>query len=64
MMTGAGEVVPVGNPQALADAVLRVLQGARLDSVLAGNLKTQFSSAACAAHYAALFEQMLAEAAG
>ncbi|MCB1844571.1 MAG: glycosyltransferase family 4 protein [Halioglobus sp.] len=62
-MTGAGEVVPAGNPDALAKAILRTIKRPRPDTALTGELRAQFSPGACADRYTGLFEQVLAGAA-
>jgi glycosyltransferase involved in cell wall biosynthesis len=61
LQSGMGEIAPVGDPEALAEAVLRVVNN-RTDYVKPReDITARWSTERTAAGYEALFEQLLEE---
>ena len=58
-LTGMGEVVPVGDPQALAEAVIQVVKNKSAYLRDAAQIADAFSPAQTAREYVRLFEQLL-----
>jgi glycosyltransferase involved in cell wall biosynthesis len=58
--TGMGEVVPVGNSQALAEAIIRVVRSRNAYARPRGEIANRWSTERTAAEYEALFERLLA----
>ncbi len=61
MMTGMGEVVPIGDSAALAEAVIRVLNDRARYVRPRSDIEALFSTERTAEHYERLFEELLAK---
>ena len=63
-MTGMGEVVPIGDSAALAEAVIRVLNDKAKYTRPRSDIEAQFSTPRTAEQYEKLFEELLAQKKG
>jgi glycosyltransferase involved in cell wall biosynthesis len=64
MMTGMGEIVPIGDSAALAEAVIRVLNDKAKYTRPRSDIEAQFSTLRTAEQYEKLFEELLAQKKG
>lgn len=64
LMTGMGEVVPVGNPDALAEAILKIFEDPDRYAGDPAAIKRQFDPNTNAAAYETLYQELLGELQG